>query len=129
MHRILIIDDSEFDRRMMALAMKSTGLNLEYIELNNGSTALETIREKSPAVTLLDIRMPGKSGFDVLKDIRQDSTLSDHTVILVSGSDAACDHNQAKELKASGYYMKPHTRKDYQKIALEISETFLEQAA
>ncbi len=80
MHRILIIDDSEFDRRMMALAMKSTGLNLEYIELNNGS-------------------------------------------------DALCDHNQAKSLQASGYYMKPHTRRDYKKIARGISETFLEQAA
>lgn len=125
MARILIIDDSEFDRRMMTLAMKSTGIPLDYHELSNGNDALTTIREFQPDLTLLDIRLPGKSGFDVLSDIRSDNGLKTLRVVLVSGSKADCDRDRALAMGACAYYQKPHRREDYASMAGEINREFL----
>lgn len=123
--RILIIDDSEFDRRMVTLAMESTGSPLHYYEFSDGKDALTTIREFQPDLTLLDIRLPGKSGFDVLSDIRGDNGLKTLRVVLVSGSKADCDRDRAMEMGACAYYQKPHRREYYASMADEINREFL----
>lgn len=125
MPRVLIIDDSEFDRRMMTLAMESTGSALDYRELCDGNDALPTIRQFKPDITLLDIRLPGKSGFDVLREVRSDEGLKDINIVLVSGSKAECDRERALTSGACAYFQKPHRREDYALIAGEINRTFL----
>lgn len=129
MHHILIIDDSEFDRRMITLAMQSTGLNLDFTELSNGSDVLDTMSKLEPTVTFLDIRMPGKSGFEILSEIKSAKNLNNCPVVLVSGSDAQCDRTKASEMGASGYFKKPHTRQDYKDIANNIKQQFMREAA
>jgi len=63
---ILVIDDSEFDRRMIMRALRRMDKSLGFEELNNGSGVLETLAQSRPDLILLDIRMPGPSGFEVL---------------------------------------------------------------
>lgn len=129
MHHILIIDDSEFDRRMIKLAFEPIKSQLEFTELAHADNVLKTMAELSPVLTFLDIRMPGKSGFDILSDIQSDKALKQHNVILVSGSDADCDRRRAKDLGAVAYFKKPHTRKDYKNIADIVEKKFLRKAA
>lgn len=72
MPHILVIDDNEFDRRMVTKAMKSVADDLTYEELERGERALETIKSTLPDMVLLDIRMPGIGGFEALRRIRSD---------------------------------------------------------
>ncbi len=71
--RVVIADDSEIMREHLAGALSG----LEGIEIvgsaGSGAQALESIRKLNPDVVVLDIRMPGGSGIEVLERIKQDA--------------------------------------------------------
>jgi len=129
MSQILVIDDSEFDRRMITRAMKSTGEDLTFQELARGESAIETMKNFKPDVVLLDIRMPGIGGFEVLSRIKKRDEFSECKVIMVSGSHAAEDRTRAKMRGATAFYTKPHTKSDYETMAREIHGLYLSAAA
>ena len=68
--RVLIVDDS----KIMCDGLQQMLINIADVEIvgqvNNGKDAIATISESKPDVVILDIRLPGLSGIDVLKDIR-----------------------------------------------------------
>jgi len=129
MQRVLLIDDSEFDRRMLTRAMKHADGTLRFVELDNGRRIVETLVAVKPDLVLLDIRMPGFGGFDVLDIIKQDEVFSACNVVMISGSRAEEDKRAAKTKGAAGYYTKPHSQAGYIKIAEDIRDKFLRQAA
>lgn len=127
--KILIIDDSEFDRRMIMQAMKSVCENLTCMELSSGASAVETMREENPSLTIVDIRMPGISGWDVLENIRTDEALRGLKVVMMSGTSSEIDVQKATTNGAQGFYQKPHTRSDYGTVASNLKASFLNMAA
>jgi len=129
MQKILIIDDSEFDRRMIKSAMTSVCKNVTFLELSNGVTALDMIRSEVPRLTILDIRMPKVSGWDVLEKIKADKSLIGLRVVMMSGSKSASDVEKAIENGAHGFYTKPNTRSDYGRIASDLKAAYLDFAA
>ena len=128
MQRVLVIDDSEFDRRMMTRAMKHADDALRFVELDNGRRIVETLRSVRPDLVLLDIRMPGFDGFDVLKLIKQDEEFCDCNVVMISGSHADDDKSAAKIKGAAAFYTKPHSQAEYVEIAEDIRDRFLSTA-
>ena len=68
--RVLIVDDS----KIVCDGLQQMLINIADVEIvgqvNNGKDAVATISESKPDVVILDIRLPGLSGIDVLKDIR-----------------------------------------------------------
>jgi DNA-binding NarL/FixJ family response regulator len=68
--RVLIVDDS----KIVCDGLQQMLINIADVEIvwqaNNGKDAIATISETNPDVVILDIRLPGLSGIDVLKDIR-----------------------------------------------------------
>jgi len=68
MTRILIVDDSLFQRRIISAPLKGEGY--EVIEAVNGRDGLEKIITQKPDLILLDILMPEKDGFEVLKELQ-----------------------------------------------------------
>ena len=68
--RVLIVDDS----KIVCDGLQQMLINIADVEIvgqaNNGKDAIATISESKPDVVILDIRLPGLSGFDFLKDIR-----------------------------------------------------------
>lgn len=71
--RIVIIDDSDLLRNTVGRALKEIK-NVELVgELKDGLKALEVIKDKQPDMVILDIRMPGLSGIEVLKKIKEQS--------------------------------------------------------
>ena len=127
--KILIIDDSEFDRRMIVRAMNSVCENLTCVELSNGMSAVETMHQENPSLTIVDIRMPGISGWDVLENIRTDEALSGRKVVMMSGTGSEVDVEKATTCGAQGFYTKPHTSIDYCAVASRLKASFLELAA
>jgi CheY-like chemotaxis protein len=80
----LVVDDDVNIRRLMIAALKREGYAL--IEATNGREALDCMRAAHPDVVLLDLMMPVLSGWDVLKERKEDAELRLIPVIIVSAN-------------------------------------------
>ena len=86
MIKVLIADDENIIRRTIRLIGNWEENNMEIIgEAKNGLEAVELIRDKSPDLILLDMKMPGYSGEEVLNIIEENNIGS--SVIVISGFD------------------------------------------
>ena len=129
MQNILVIDDSEFDRRMIVSAMKSACNDVRCVELSQGDSVLEIMRSEEPSLTIVDIRMPGMSGWEVLDKIKADEALCGLNVVMMSGSHSDDDIEMANQKGADGFYTKPHKQSDYRLVAKDIKNSYLSTAA
>lgn len=106
MENILIIEDSESDRKILGRILQSSYKNCRIRFLNSGQHVMESIRPDPPDLILLDINMQGKDGFEVLKDIKA----SDHhaiPVLLVSVFTHEHDKLKGLQLGATDFINKP----------------------
>ena len=83
MKKILIIDDEAGFTRLMKLTLQQTE-DYEVFEENDGTRALETVRQVRPDLILLDIVMPGMDGGDVAALIRKDPGLAHIPIVFLS---------------------------------------------
>ena len=104
--RILIVDDSEFNRAILKEILEET---YEIIEADGGNEALHKIDEYGMKISLvlLDIIMPEKDGFDVLKYMEEERLISDIPVIIISSEDSANYIRRAYEMGVSDYINRP----------------------
>lgn len=100
--RILIVDDSEFNRAILKEILEET---YEIIEADGGKEALHKIDEYGMEISLvlLDIIMPEKDGFEVLKYMEEERLISDIPVIIISSEDSANYIRRAYEMGVSDY--------------------------
>lgn len=68
---ILVIEDMPETRRLMRRVLERA--LLQVVEAESGEAGLAAIRERRPAAVVLDLRLPGMSGFDVARAVRADS--------------------------------------------------------
>lgn len=104
--RILIVDDSEFNRAILKEILEET---YEIIEADGGNEALHKIDEYGMKISLvlLDIIMPEKDGFEVLKYMEEECLISDIPVIIISSEDSANYIRRAYEMGVSDYINRP----------------------
>lgn len=104
--KILIVDDSEFDRAILKEILEET---YEIIEADGGNEALHKIDEYGMKISLvlLDIIMPEKDGFEVLKYMEEERLISDIPVIIISSEDSANYIRRAYEMGVSDYINRP----------------------
>ena len=102
---ILVVDDQEANLRVVGQLLINAGYDI--VPAMNGEQALERVRSASPDLILLDMRMPGLSGFDVLKAFRAEPDIGDIPVIFLTADD---DRDQVAKALAAGavdYITKP----------------------
>ncbi len=104
--KILIVDDSEFNRAILKEILEET---YEIIEADGGNEALHKIDEYGVGISLvlLDIIMPEKDGFEVLKYMEEERLISDIPVIIISSEDSANYIRRAYEMGVSDYINRP----------------------
>jgi CheY-like chemotaxis protein len=129
---VLLVDDREDDVAVARVAMRRAKLELNLSVARNGSQALDVLHDmaaKGEAIdlTLLDINMPGMDGFDLLERIRNDETLSQHPVVMCTGSTYPKDIERAQTLGAAGYLLKPPSFSRLKPILEQISTLRLAQ--
>ena len=113
---ILLVDD-EPDIVNLTERFLEKG-NYKTVTCSNGKEAMRILEEKHEeiALILLDIMMPGKSGYSVLKDIKADDRYKDIIVVLFTVKSFQEDIQKGKEYGANGYLMKPFSGKQLLKF-------------
>jgi DNA-binding response OmpR family regulator len=105
--RILVVDDEERMVRFIRLNLEHDGFRVD--EAYNGTQALTKVRSNLPDLVLLDIMMPDIDGFDVLRIIRE---LSSVPVIMLTAKGEEDDRVRGLELGADDYITKPFSPRE-----------------
>jgi len=103
--KLLVVDDNEMNRDM--LSRRLSRRKHTVITAENGQQALDLVEKESFDVILLDVMMPGISGIEVLKLIRQSYSASELPVIMVTAKGDSEDVVKALKLGANDYVIKP----------------------
>lgn len=118
---VLIVDDDRLLRTMLKDALADVPCTVR--EADSGDAALAAVAEKKPAVMLLDLIMPGKSGLDLLKTFSQQKLPM--RIVVISSLDTESLVQQALSDGAHGFLSKPFHPLDVQNVvraALEAAE-------
>jgi signal transduction histidine kinase/CheY-like chemotaxis protein len=111
LYKIMIADDSADNVALLTRFLSSEGYSL--IDAPNGIVALEKIRAEMPDLVLLDINMPEKDGFEVLKEIRADPAIMHLSVIILTAARPdPLDVQSGLNLGADDYMTKPFDRRE-----------------
>lgn len=102
---ILLVDDDADLAVLLAARLQSRGIHV--ITTTNGAEAWEIIDHQAPDLVILDVRMPGLSGHDVLKRLKYDRRFSLIPVVMLSAERDQADEETAKRLGAIDYILKP----------------------
>jgi DNA-binding response OmpR family regulator len=104
MNNVLIVDDTKTNALLLECIL---GENYNVDTVFSADKAMEQIDRKHPDIIFLDLVMPDKSGYDLLKEIKNKKELANTSVIVVSGLDHMNAKSKAYELGANYYMEKP----------------------
>ncbi|MGH7970872.1 MAG: response regulator [Limisphaerales bacterium] len=135
---ILLVEDNEDNVFLVRHATHKAGVTTPLEVVTSGEQAIEYLRGTNgysdwhrfplPALVLLDLKMPGMSGFDVLKWIRQQPGFKTLRVAILTSSDMPSEIKTAHELGANIFLTKPLELERLVQIMKTLNEHWLKQA-
>lgn len=135
---ILIAEDIENDVLMLRRAFLQAGLNVALQVVPNGEECINYLAGKGqyanrqefplPDLLLLDLKMPGVNGFEVLKWIRAQPSLASLRVVVLTTSERIRDINQAYTLGANSFLTKPLDFTDFRNTIDAIYKFWIERS-
>jgi DNA-binding response OmpR family regulator len=105
MSRILLADDSPHAQRMGELILREEGY--EVVTITDGATVLLRLRDVDPDLILVDVTMPGKSGYEICEYVKSSAQHVHTRVVLVAGALDPVDALEASRVRADGVIKKP----------------------
>ena len=105
MAKVLVVDDEPNIVLSLEFLMQHAGFEVDTAE--DGESALSRIAESPPDLILLDISLPGISGFDVLERLRQDPAHAKLAIIMLTAHGREVEREKGLALGADDYITKP----------------------
>ena len=105
--QLLVIEDDKFFNQIYAFKFTKAGIDVSFI--TDGTKAVSAAKKLLPDIILLDIIMPGKDGFAVLEELKQDAKLIQTPVIIASNLGQPEEIDRAINLGAAEYKIKSDT--------------------
>jgi DNA-binding response OmpR family regulator len=102
--KILVVDDDPHIRHSLTIGFRLQWPGSTILPAEDGEAALRLLQEHDPDVVLLDVALPGMSGYEVLEEIRR---ISSTPVIMLTARGEETDQVQGLELGADDYVVKP----------------------
>jgi len=102
---VLVVDDDRPMRALCRASLEEAGFRV--LEAAGGEEALESVRAERPDLILLDVMMPGISGWEVTSALLADRSTDQIPIIFISARRELADRMRAFELGAHGYLTKP----------------------
>lgn len=103
--KILIVDDEEDIRLTMRLLLEAKGYRCD--EAVDSEQAMELIKSELPDLILLDIMLPGKSGYRICWEIKNNEKYANIPIIFITAKTSESDRILAEQMKGNGYLEKP----------------------
>lgn len=106
-HKILVIEDEEMTARLITYRLKSLGHEVQHEK--DGVKGFQAIKEFRPDLVVLDIMLPGLSGFEILQKLQDDEGFDSDSikVLMLSSKKRAEDVSRGFNLGAMEYVPKP----------------------
>lgn len=104
MAKILLVEDDIFLSSLLGNRLKKEGL--EVLNIKSGNEVLRALKEFNPDLILLDLILPGKSGFEVMEEINSDPQAPKVPIIILSNLGQDSDVVKGKGLGAIQYVVK-----------------------
>jgi len=123
-HRILVVDDEPDITALVAYHLARAGYRVSTA--NTGQDALKAAREERPDVVVLDLMLPGVSGYEVLRELRKQKDTGDIGVILLTARREEADRIKGLSLGADDYLTKPFSP---QELTLRVAAVLRRLAA
>lgn len=118
---VLCVDDDEGIQRVIEVLLQKNGYSV--VNAPNGHEALKLLRKLVPACLILDVQMPGMSGYDICQVVKRDPRLERVPVIFLTGQGSPRDYKEGMESGAMIYMVKPfHPQKLLQAVRLATSQ-------
>jgi len=117
-HTVLIADDEPNILLSLEFLMQREGHRV--VIARDGIEALQAVQRERPALVLLDVMMPGKSGFEVCQAIRADEALSQTKIVLLTAKGRDTDVAKGLALGADAYITKPFSTKELAQRVREL---------
>ena len=117
--KILLIEDDKFMTELIAMRFKKDGIALDWAE--SAEAGLVKIKADKPTLILLDIILPGMTGFEFLKKIKADKETASIPVIMLSNLGQKVEIEQGMRLGAKDYLIKANH--DLSDIIQKINQT------
>jgi two-component system, chemotaxis family, response regulator PixH len=105
MKTILIVDDNRMQIELITSILRQAGLNT--LEANSSEDAKIKLTTSKPDAIILDVVLPGMSGFEFCRQLKQDPSTNQIPVILCSTKNGEMDRFWGMKQGASGYVVKP----------------------
>ncbi len=102
---ILVAEDSLEQRALYARILEGAGFHV--LEAGDGAQAVDTVRRERPALVLMDVTMPGTSGWNAVRVLKEDPETRDVPIIVVTGLAGSWDRDASLAAGADEYLAKP----------------------
>lgn len=121
MAKVLVVDDEPNIVLSLEFLMQQAGFEVETAE--DGATALAKVEAAPPDLILLDISLPGISGFDVLEQLRQEPLYAKLPIIMLTAHGREVEKEKGLALGADDYVTKPFsTQALVEKVQVLLAE-------
>lgn len=122
--KILIVDDEPHIRSLLEQTLEELEeeCGVQLLLARDGESGLESIQKERPSLVFLDIMMPGMSGYEVCRKVRNQPELSETRVILLTAKGQVMDREEGMASGAVDYLTKPFDPDQVLELAREILE-------
>lgn len=117
-HVVLVEDETNIAEAIRFL-LSNEGWRVET--LANGSNAVDVIRNAGPDLVMLDVMLPGKSGFEILHDLRADPAFDALPVLMLTARGQSRDREMAEKAGVSRFMTKPFSNSEMLDAVRELT--------
>lgn len=103
--KILLIEDEENIAIAIRILMEREGY--AFFHVNDGAQALPNIRAQEPDLIILDVTLPGMSGYEICQQLRQDQSLAQPPVLMMSARASDAEQRKGLAMGADQFVTKP----------------------
>lgn len=123
MQKILIVDDEPHIRLLLEQTLEDLeDESVEVLTADNGESALKIIQTERPSIVFLDVMMPKMNGFDVCNKVKNELSLKDVYIVLLTAKGQEFDKKKGAEAGADMYMTKPFNPDEILSKAREVLE-------
>ncbi|WP_232703023.1 response regulator [Halobacterium wangiae] len=129
---ILLVEPNPGDARLFAESFNDGKLLNEIYTVTDGEAAIDFVQQHGayaemprPDLVLLEPRLPGKAGMELLSELKDESALSDVPIVVLSSSDVGEDIARSHGLDADYYIQKPVEPEEFIQFVQSVEEFWL----